>query len=79
MKINGVKVVGKSFAYDGCHKIYVLENELEEHEAIELEYEIYPIDHIERKYMNSCGLEFINNWSLTKTYVGQFESATFEE
>lgn len=26
MKINGKEVIGKSFAYDNCHKIYVLED-----------------------------------------------------
>ena len=25
IKINGIEVVGDYFAYDGCHKIYILE------------------------------------------------------
>lgn len=28
MRINGIQVVGNSFAYDGCHKIYIIENEV---------------------------------------------------
>lgn len=27
MKINNVEVIGNRFAYDGCHKIYVIENQ----------------------------------------------------
>ena len=26
MKINNVEVIGNRFAYDGCHKIYVIYN-----------------------------------------------------
>lgn len=78
MYINGVKVIGDLFAYDGCHKIYVIEDEVDKREAIENEYEILPIDELERTFRSSCGLQFINNWSLNKTYVGQFEDVCFE-
>lgn len=26
MKINNKEVIGKQFAYDGCHKIYIIED-----------------------------------------------------
>lgn len=30
MKINNIEVIGKKFAYDNCHKIYVIEDEDED-------------------------------------------------
>lgn len=79
MKINGQTVVGKSFAYDGCHKIYVIETLEEMEEALETGYSILSIDQLEQTYENSCSLRFISNWALTKRYVGQFdEEVEFE-
>ena len=40
MKVNGQTIVGEKFAYDGCHKMYVLETEQEEQEAIKFGYEL---------------------------------------
>lgn len=73
MKINGQEVSAKEFAYDGCHKIYLIENEQDRVMALEYEYDLYPISELSNKWYNSCDLRFINNWSLTKTYVEQFE------
>lgn len=30
IKVNGQEIEGKEFAYDGCHKIYVIEDDEEE-------------------------------------------------
>jgi len=78
MKINGIKVKGEKFAYDDCHKIYIIETKKDEIEAFENDYIILPIEEIERVYNRSCGLRFIHNWKLNKTYVAQFENAVFE-
>lgn len=78
MKINGVRVKGRKFAYDGCHKIYVIED-IEDEKMAEDGYKIYPIKDLEEAYRRSCDLRFIYNWKLTKTYVAQFEEATFEK
>jgi hypothetical protein len=80
MKINGKEIItnGK-FAYDGCHKIYILEDEQDEKEAIECGYHIYDIVCLESAYENSCDLRFIDNWKLNTTYVAQFEDAKFED
>lgn len=74
MKINGVDVINNGyFAYDGCHKIYVLETDDDMENSIKTGYNVYPIKDIKNCYNNSCDLRFISNWSLDKTYVGQFE------
>ena len=78
MLINYREVIGTEFAYDGCHKIYVLEDVTDKQESMEIGYHIYPIGQLEEVYENSCSLRFINNWKCDKTYVGQFESAVFE-
>lgn len=79
MKINGREVKGKLFAFDGCHKIYIIEDEDDYEKADELGYNIYDIEDIEEAYNNSCELRFISNWKLTDYYVKQFEEAVFEE
>jgi hypothetical protein len=83
MKINGLEVTAQIFAFDGCHKIYLLENEAEEANARELGYNIYSIDLLREAYEGSCSLKFISNWPLIDdnfvSYVGQFEDANFEE
>lgn len=78
MKINNVEVVGNKFAYDGCHKIYIIEDEQDEQKARECDYKILEISQLVKTYKYSCELRFIHNWKFTKTYVAQFENATFE-
>lgn len=74
MKINGNPIIASEFAYDGCHKIYLLESEEDKYEAKGSGYGIFPISLLEKKFNNSCGLQFISNWKLTKSYVEQFEA-----
>ena len=33
MKINGIEITAKEFAYDGCHKIYLIESQEQRDEA----------------------------------------------
>lgn len=80
MRINGNEVVGKEFAYDGCHKMYIIENESDRATAFENGYEendIMDISELERTYGDSCSLKFISNMKLDKMYVEQFEDAIF--
>ena len=73
MKVNGKEIKGKGIAHDGCHKIYILEDENDEKEAYDMGYELYILDILEKIYNNSCPLRFINNWKLDKCYVEQGE------
>ena len=80
MKINGQQVITNgTFAYDGCHKIYICETEEDCIKAKDIGYNIFDIKLLETAYENSCDLKFISNWKLNKTYVGQFEDAVFEQ
>lgn len=62
----------KFYAYDGCHKIYMVENEKDFMEAVEIGYDIRRIEGLRKDWKNSCPLKFINNWKLDKTYIPQF-------
>ena len=77
MKINNAEITSKHFAYDGCHKIYLIESDQDEKEAFEIGYQILPIKDIKQTYKDSCSLKFISNWQLNKTIVSQFENAKF--
>ena len=80
MKINGIEVKGIGVAYDGCHKLYILEDLEDVKQAKKLGYTIYDdVVYVEDLYVTSCELRFISNWKLDKTYVKQFEKAIFEE
>lgn len=83
VKVNGVEIVGKYFAYDKCHKIYIIEDKEDMKQAKKYGYSIYCIaynneNYLEQAYNNSCELRFISNWKLDKQYVKQFENANFE-
>lgn len=73
MKLNGEELLSKIFAYDGCHKIYLIEDEEDAGKAVAMDYELRPIEQLEATYNNSCELRFINNWKLDKTYVYQMD------
>lgn len=77
MKINGKQVTAKSFAFDGCHKIYLCESKEDEEEAVSHEYELHPIAALEHAYETSCYLKFIHNWALDQSYVAQGDEAVF--
>lgn len=79
MKVNGKEIKGKGIAYDGCHKIYIIEDEKDEQEAYNMGYELYILDILEKIYNTSCPLRFISSWKLDKSYVKQCEEAIFEE
>jgi hypothetical protein len=77
MKINGQTTTAKEFAFDGCHKIYLIETP-EDREEAKCGYHILPISSLREAFNNSCGLQFISNWRLSKRYVDQFEEVCFE-
>ena len=77
MKINGTEINAKQFAYDGCHKIYLIED-ADDYQEAKNGYDILPIAILRNKFYDSCGLQFISNWKLTKQYVEQFQEACFE-
>lgn len=71
-KINNVEINAKSFAWDGCHKLYILNDQKAEKEAKELGYNIYAIDSLLSAFVYSCPLRYIHEWGGNfKTIVEQ--------
>lgn len=64
------------FAYDDCHKIYILEDDTDLMEAKESKYTIIPISRLKETFDNSCFLRFISNWKLNIQYSEQCEENT---
>lgn len=79
MKINNQDTTAKAFAYDGCHKIYLLEKDEHWQEASESGYTILPIEKLIQTFEDSCDLRFISDWALSRQFVRQFEPADFDE
>lgn len=73
IRINDTLVLGDQVAFDGCHKLYVIEDEGDLAQMVECEYDIHPIQELPALYAGSCPLRFIMNAKLDKTYVDQFE------
>ena len=79
MYVNGEEIKGNMFVYDGCHKIYIIEDDNDLKDCQELWGELvngrdlFNIEELERIYNDSCDLRFISNWKLDKRYVNQFE------
>ena len=82
--INGKEIKGIGFVYDGCHKIFVVENDdLQDiYEKWGENETIYPLEEIEQKYNESCSLRFVYSWKVDDEhfvkYVSQFENANFK-
>lgn len=73
MRINSQTTNARHFAYDGCHKIYLLEDDDDMFNASINHFTIYPIDKLLDIFYSSCPLRFIDNWKLDKTFVEQGE------
>lgn len=62
-KLAAVEASGLPLAYDGCHKIYFLEDEGRQREAAACGYAPFlPAAEIRRLVVDSCGLVFVSRW-----------------
>lgn len=79
LHINDQKITAKKFAWDTCHKIYLIDTKKDEKTYLEYEYELFPIEELEDAYARSCSLRFISHGNLDlPNVVNQFETAVFE-
>lgn len=68
-KVKEMAPEATQFAWDGCHKIYIIENQEEVTEAEKVGYEILDIKNLETAWEKSCELRFINFWNLDKDAI----------
>lgn len=78
LRINGQLITAIGFAFDGCHKFYLLENDADCKKMVGLDYNIYLIEGLPEAWVGSCPLRFIDSADLKKCYVHQGEPAYFE-
>ena len=80
LKVNGKHIMSVGyFAYDGCHKIYILEDKNDVDNAMIMGYRLYPTTELKKTFEDSCPLKFIENMKLDKYYVKQFSKANWTE
>lgn len=65
-----VEIKTKKFAFDGCHKIYLLEYDADIKEATNAGYDIFDTSKIQEIWSKCCDLKFVNTWQL-ETIVRQ--------
>jgi hypothetical protein len=63
--------LGNKVAYDGCHKLYVLANELQTKEVESYGYEIHPIEELPTLWAEACFLRFVHPWNLSYDILPQ--------
>lgn len=78
LTINDTVITAIGFAFDGCHKIYLLENEKDCEKMHDYGYDLYLIEGLPEAWLHTCSLRFIESADLTTTYVRQFEPAFFK-
>jgi hypothetical protein len=85
LKIDG-KVIPDvtDFAWDGCHKVYLIRNDAEMDTMLDYGYgdDILPISELPDVWEQCCPLRFINSADLTQQFVEQCAedvTVTYEE
>ena len=77
--INEISSSAKEFAWDGCHKLYLMNTEKDRQEFLEHGYTLFPIEKLKECYDSSCSLKFISDGDLRYTIARQSEEATIGE
>lgn len=84
LNINGEVVEATEFAYDGCHKIYLIMFGGDRGLMLECGYtedDIYPVEMLPEVWEATCPLRFISSADLSLHYVEQCDqtaSVTWE-
>jgi hypothetical protein len=61
-KLKQIEESGWPLAFDGCHKIYFLQDEGRERQARDFGYDIYPSTDLRKLWDASCFLRFVTRW-----------------
>lgn len=61
-KIHAIETSEMPLAWDGCHKIYFLQNDARHAQAVEYGYTIHPAPELRQLISDSCGLAYVSRW-----------------
>ncbi len=78
MKVNNKLIKGIGFAFDGCHKLYIVATKSQWNKALQMGYNVCNLNGLQAAWNDSCPLRFISSWDLKTQYVKQNEQAVFE-
>lgn len=79
-KLDLIEKSGWPIAWDGCHKMYFLQDSAREDKAVSIGYDIYPSTDIRRMYEVSCGLKFISRLGFDNfDFEHEWNIAQFED
>lgn len=84
-RIDLIEESGWPIAYDGCHKLYFLQDNMRLAHAKKIGYDIYPSTELRRLYNESCPLRFVSRWGFGNPdfkhewNIRQFEDEPEEE
>ena len=70
------KVEAIAVAFDGCHKIYLIQSEDERCMMLDYGYEIHPLDKLQEIWDKSCPLRFIQTAGTLESVVHQCTEET---
>lgn len=76
--INGTKIWADEFAWDDCHKIYIVTDQKSRDQLEGYGYDFHPISELVNAWNHSCSLRFISDASLGCIYVSQFPEGPVE-
>jgi hypothetical protein len=82
LKINGHAVKATEFAWDGCHKVYLVTTPAGREQIVDCGYDMLPVSELPAVWERTCFLRFINPADLHgPSLVEQGEDAvvTYEE
>ena len=75
LRINGAVIDATEFAYDGCHKVYLIFSAADREAMLEAGYtgpgDILPVSLLPEVWGSSCFLRFISRADLTGDLVSQ--------
>jgi hypothetical protein len=80
MKISNHKIKATHYFYDGCHKIYLIEDDQDKQNFFNMgwtELDIYPINTIIDTYECACPLKFIQTCKLETIVPQCIKQVTF--
>ena len=75
------EVLANMFAYDGCHKIYLITSEKDKNEAWDYSYQLRGVEELPAIWDATCPLRFIQFWdveNLKRNLVPQCFDAKIE-
>lgn len=70
LALNTFDTKANEFAFDGCHKFYLIQTKKDRADSLERGYDLYPMNRLPSMFQCSCPLRFINTWKL-KTVIPQ--------